>query len=72
MFFRQGFQNMDLFVNALYWLADRPGLIAAGPAEVPVVAAIEPSSRRSVWFVTVGWALAALVVGGVMMSVRRK
>jgi hypothetical protein len=65
-------ENMDLFVNALYWLADRPGLIAAGPAEVPVVAAIEPGSRRSVWLVTLGWAFAALAVGGVMMMIRRK
>jgi len=65
-------ENMDLFVNALCWLADKPGLIAAGPAEVPVVAAIEPGSRRSVWLVTTGWAFAALVVGGVMMMIRRK
>lgn len=65
-------ENLDLFVNALYWLADQPGLIAAGPAEVPVVGPIADSSRGSLSLVTFGWAAAALVVGGIVMFVRRK
>jgi len=65
-------ENVDLLVNALYWLADQPQLIAAGPAEVPVVAAIEPGQRRSVWLLTMAWSVAALVVGGVVMMVRRR
>jgi len=65
-------ENVDLTANALYWLADRPELIAAGPAEVPVVAAIEGGSRRSVWVLSIAWAVAALVAGGIVMVVRRK
>ena len=65
-------ENMDLLVNAVYWLSDHPELIAAGPAEVPVVAAIDPSSRSGLWVITMGWALVALVVGGIMWAIRRK
>jgi len=65
-------ENVDLFVNALYWLADRDGLIAAGPVEVPVVSAIDEQDKRSLLLVTAGWALAALIAGAVMMFVRRK
>ena len=65
-------ENMDLLVNALYWLTDHSDLIAAGPAEVPVVAAVDPNSRMPLWIVTVGWSVVALVVGVVMWVVRRK
>ncbi len=65
-------ENVDLFANALYWLADRPDLIAAGPAEVPVVGPIEPGSRNFLWVMNFAWAVAALAVGGIMWFVRRK
>lgn len=65
-------ENVDLVANALYWLADRNDLIAAGPAQVPVVEAIEGGSRRSVWVLSMTWALAALMAGGIVMVVRRK
>lgn len=65
-------ENMDLLVNGLYWLTGHTDLIAAGPAEVPVVAAVDPNSRMPLWFVVIGWSGIALVVGVVMWVVRRK
>jgi hypothetical protein len=65
-------ENMDLLVNAVYWLSDHPELIAAGPADVPVVAAINPASRSGLWVIAMGWALVALVVGCIMWVIRRK
>jgi hypothetical protein len=63
---------MDLLVNSLYWLINQTDLIAAGPAEVPVVAAVDPNSRTPLWLVAIGWSCLALVVGIVMWVVRRK
>ncbi|HSW45710.1 MAG TPA: hypothetical protein VLM89_09070, partial [Phycisphaerae bacterium] len=63
-------ENMDLLINALYWLTDHPELIAAGPAEVPVVAFI--NDRSPLWAITMAWSLVALVAGVVMWVIRRK
>lgn len=65
-------ENIDLFINAVYWLADRPDLIASGPAEVRIVEHMDPSTRRSLGFVTLGWAAAVLMAGVVVFFVRRK
>jgi len=65
-------ENADLLMNMLYWLSDRPELIASGPAPVPVIGTIDVASRRSLWMVTVGWAFIVLIAGGVVMHVRRK
>lgn len=65
-------ENADLFVNALYWLADRPDLIAAGPAEVPIVGPIEPGSRSFLWFMNFAWTAAVVGAGVIMWFVRRK
>jgi hypothetical protein len=65
-------ENADLFVNAMYWLSGKNDLIAAGPAEVPVVPQIAEGSRTSLFAITFGWALAVLVAGGAVMMARRK
>lgn len=65
-------ENVDLMLNAAYWLADKPELIAAGPAPVPRITAIEPARKNVVWVLTAAWAFAVLVLGGVMMFIRRK
>jgi hypothetical protein len=65
-------ENVDLFVNAVYWLCGKQDMIAAGPAEVPLVPRIEPSGQKSLWLTTVGWAFAVLVAGGLVMMARRK
>lgn len=65
-------ENVDLALNTLYWLADQPNMIAAGPAAIPLVGPVTPKSQNSAWFVSVGWALAVLVMGSVVMFVRRK
>jgi hypothetical protein len=65
-------ENVELFTNALYWLVDRPEMIAAGPPEVPRVEPIEESGYWPMKLVIGAWAFAALVLGGVVMLVRRK
>jgi hypothetical protein len=63
---------IDLCLNMAYWLADRPDLIAAGPAQVPVVPVISESARRNMWILVTGWACLALAAGVTMMFVRRQ
>jgi hypothetical protein len=65
-------ENADLFVNSVYWLSGNEGLIAAGPAEMPVVPPIDQGKRNSLWLITFGWALAVLLAGGAVMMARRK
>jgi hypothetical protein len=65
-------ENLDLFVNAIYWLAERPDLIAAGPADIQIVEHMDSSTRSSLYFVTLGWAAAVLMAGVVVFIVRRK
>ena len=65
-------ENVDLMLNAAYWLAGKPELIAAGPAPVPRITSVEPERKNVVWVLTAAWALAVLVLGGVMMFIRRK
>ncbi len=65
-------ENLDLFVNALYWLANRPELIAAGPIDIPLVPAVEPEKYTWLWVLCVGWAGVVLVFGIVMMVIRAR
>jgi hypothetical protein len=65
-------ENVDLFSNSLYWLAAKEELIAAGPAEVPVVTAAVNQNPQSLWLLTMGWAFAMLIAGLGVMMVRRK
>jgi hypothetical protein len=63
---------MDLVTNAVYWLADRENLIAAGPAEFPRVEPISDGKRTTLQLTVVGWACVVLIAGGAMWMVRRK
>jgi hypothetical protein len=65
-------ENADLAINALYWLADRPDMIASGPAPVPRIGLVEAKTKRNLWLLTFGWATAFLIVGGIVMMGRRK
>jgi hypothetical protein len=65
-------ENAELFANALYWLGDHLDLIAAGPADVPIVGPVGERSKTTLWVVTLGWALAVLVAGGAVMFLRRR
>jgi hypothetical protein len=65
-------ENVELFANALYWLGGKTELIAAGPADVPIVGPIADSSKQRLWGITMGWALAVLVIGGAVMFIRRR
>lgn len=65
-------ENVDLALNTMYWLADQPKLIAAGPAAIPRIASIDAAEQGSVRIVSLGWAFVALILGAVVMFVRRK
>lgn len=65
-------ENGDLFVNCAYWLADKPDFIAAGPVTAPPIDAISSGGKRFLQVAVVGWAVLVLMIGGVMMFVRRK
>ena len=65
-------ENADLFINAAYWLSGRSELIAAGPAEVPVIPPIDARGKTVLYSVVLGLALGVLVLGGVMMMIRRR
>ncbi len=65
-------ENLDLVLNTMYWLADKPAMIASGPAPIPLIGPISEQNHSSVFAVTFGWAVAALILGGVVMFVRRK
>ncbi len=65
-------ENADLFVNAMFWLSGHQDLIAAGPAEVPVVPQIAARSQTSLWAIAFIWPLAVFVAGLGVWFVRRK
>jgi len=65
-------ENAELFVNTVYWLNGQPGMIAEGPAAMPLVPALKAGTQTRVLAMTLGWALAVLVAGGVVLLVRRK
>ncbi|MFQ5430353.1 MAG: hypothetical protein ACE5E1_08600, partial [Phycisphaerae bacterium] len=66
-------ENLDLFVNALYWLADKPAYIGRGPVPVPRVEAIDAQQQRLLRaFVWIIWPVAVFVPGLVLWYVRRR
>lgn len=66
-------ENVDLFVNALYWLINEPQWIARGPVPVPRVEPIEPARRKLVQaFVWGIWPAAVFIPGVILWSVRRR
>ncbi|MFH1419910.1 MAG: hypothetical protein ABII12_16680 [Planctomycetota bacterium] len=66
-------ENVDLFVNALYWLSGHPEWIARGPVPVPRVEPIPSSQLTAIRvFVSVIWPVAVLVPGVVFWYIRRK
>lgn len=64
--------NVDLMVNALYWLLDRESLIAAGPVVTPVISPVSKSERNWLSVAVTIWSLAALAVGGAVLFTRRR
>lgn len=64
--------NVDLMVNALYWLIGRESLIAAGPVVTPVIATVSRSERNWLSVAVIIWSIAALALGGVVLFTRRR
>lgn len=65
-------ENVDLLINSVYWLCEREDLIAAGPADTPVIGPISHSQKIFLGVVSFGWAAVVLIFGGFVMMVRRK
>jgi hypothetical protein len=67
-------ENVELLTNAVYWLCGPKGeeLIASGPAEVPRVPAIDKENKRQLWAIATIWAFVILIVGGIVMMIRRR
>jgi len=66
-------ENLDLFVNAVFWLNDTPEYVGRGPVPVPRITAI-PSSEQTVlrallWGV---WPALVLAPGIVLWFLRRR
>jgi hypothetical protein len=64
--------NTDLVVNCAYWVCDREELIGAGPLVTPVLEPLEPRVKTTLSVIVTAWAFLALVVGAIVMFVRRK
>ncbi|MHC4798768.1 MAG: hypothetical protein ACYTF1_19200, partial [Planctomycetota bacterium] len=65
-------ENLDLFLNTLYSLSDKEELIAAGPASVRLIEPIANKAQRTLWLTSATWSLLVVVVGGLVLFVRRK
>ena len=66
-------ENLDLFINALYWLDDKEGYIGRGPVPVPRVHAIAAAElNRMRWFVWAVWPALVFVPGVVLWYIRRR
>lgn len=66
-------ENVDLFINALYWLSGKNEWIARGPVPVPRVLPIEPSAARMMRLVVWGvWPALVFAPGIVLWYVRRR
>lgn len=66
-------ENVDLMVNALYWLGDQAQFIARGPVPVPRIAQIDSSELRGLRvFVWAVWPALVFAPGIVLWLVRRR
>ncbi|MBN1941929.1 MAG: hypothetical protein JW849_01425 [Phycisphaerae bacterium] len=65
--------NLDLAVNAAYWLVGKESYIAAGPTSVEPVRAMGPVAQTTVWVLCVLILPAAAIAAGlIVMSARRR
>jgi hypothetical protein len=66
-------ENLDLFINALYWLDDKEAYIGRGPVPVPRVHAIAAAQlSRMRWFVWAIWPALVFVPGAILWYIRRR
>lgn len=66
-------ENLDLAVNAVYWLNDTPQYIGRGPVPVPRIHAIpEPELKATRWFVWLVWPVLVFLPGVMLWFVRRR
>ncbi len=67
-------RNMDLFVNAVNWLASRENLISIGPKSSDVRQAVltAPQMQMIFWFTVLGMPMAGVVAGSTVRFRRRK
>ncbi len=66
-------ENLDLLVNAIYWLNDQGAYIGRGPVPVPRVQAIEPGRLKMTKFgVMLLWPLVAISPGVILWFIRRR
>jgi hypothetical protein len=66
-------ENLDLFVNSLYWLQGQSQWIARGPVPVPRVEAIEAGELTALRvFVWAGWPALVFAPGILLWWIRRK
>jgi len=66
-------ENLDLFVNALYWLDDKEAYIGRGPVPVPRVHAIAAGQLNTMrWFVWAVWPALVFVPGIFLWYIRRR
>ena len=64
--------NADLVVNFAYWVCGREELIGGGPLLTPVLEPLDPGVKTTLSLAVTGWAFLALVLGAIVMFVRRK
>jgi hypothetical protein len=66
-------ENLDLLVNAVYWLNDQGAYIGRGPVPVPRVQAIDPGELKLTKFgVMLLWPLVAISPGVILWFIRRR
>lgn len=66
-------ENLDLLVNAVYWLNDTPEYIGRGPVPVPRINAISSGDQRTIRMLLFGiWPALVLAPGIVLWFLRRR
>lgn len=65
--------NLDLLVNAAYWLIGKETYIAAGPTNVQPVRAMTPATQTTIWtFCVLVLPLAVLIAGVLVLRARKR
>ncbi len=65
--------NLDLAVNAVYWLAGKEAYLAPGPSLIQPVRPMSPLTQNIVWsFCVILLPLAVIVTGAAVLLARRK
>ncbi len=66
-------ENLDLALNTIYWLNDKPEYIGRGPVPVPRIHAIAQSDLQMTrWFVWLVWPALVFLPGVMLWFVRRR